>query len=116
MALFVMFGWTYLTDYAGVVAYLTKVGAPTPAAAGVLAILMEFFVGIALALGYYTRPLAALFALYTIGTGLIGHRYWSMSGTDVHVNYVHFFKNVSIAGGLLLLSVIGPGRYSLDRR
>ena len=29
---------------------------------------------------------------------------------------INFYKNVSIAGGLLLLSVAGPGRYSLDRR
>jgi putative oxidoreductase len=29
---------------------------------------------------------------------------------------INFYKNVSIAGGLLLLVIAGPGRYSLDKR
>jgi putative oxidoreductase len=29
---------------------------------------------------------------------------------------INFYKNVSIIGGLLLLSVTGPGKYSFDRR
>ena len=30
-----------------------------------------------------------------------------------HENFVNFYKNVSIAGGLLLLAIVGPGRYAL---
>ena len=29
---------------------------------------------------------------------------------------INFYKNVSIIGGLLLLALTGPGRYSLDRK
>ncbi len=29
---------------------------------------------------------------------------------------INFYKNVSIAGGMLLLCLIGPGKYSLDGR
>jgi putative oxidoreductase len=31
-------------------------------------------------------------------------------------NMINFYKNLAIIGGLLLLCVTGPGRYSLDRR
>jgi len=31
-------------------------------------------------------------------------------------NMINFYKNVSIVGGLLLLSVTGAGKYSIDRR
>jgi putative oxidoreductase len=31
-------------------------------------------------------------------------------------NMNNFYKNVSIAGGFLLLSVTGAGKYSIDRR
>jgi putative oxidoreductase len=39
-----------------------------------------------------------------------------MLGGERVDNMIHFYKNVSIAGALLLLSVTGPGRYSIDRR
>jgi putative oxidoreductase len=28
---------------------------------------------------------------------------------------INFYKNISIIGGLLLLFVTGPGKYSIDR-
>jgi len=29
---------------------------------------------------------------------------------------INFYKNISVMGGLLLLCVTGPGRYSIDRK
>lgn len=43
----------------------------------------------------------------------LGHRFWTMQGDKRHENFLNFFKNVSIAGGLILLAVAGPGRYAL---
>ena len=37
--------------------------------------LTVIFVGIAIVLGIFTRPLALLFCAFTLGTALIGHRY-----------------------------------------
>ena len=37
-----------------------------------------------------------------------------MDGADRTANAINFYKNISIIGGLLLLYVTGPGRYSLD--
>jgi putative oxidoreductase len=75
---------------------------------------LEFFVGIAIILGAYTRPLALLLALYTLGTALIAHHYWTMTGMEHFQNEIHFYKNISIIGGLLTLYVTGAGRYSID--
>lgn len=116
MALFLIFGWSKLTNFSGTVAYMAKVGAPVPMLSAIVAIVMEFFVGIALVLGVYTRPLALLFALYALGTGFIGHHYWTMTGAEQYANMINFYKNVSIVGGLLLLCAIGPGKYSIDRK
>jgi putative oxidoreductase len=52
---------------------------------------------------------------YTLGTALIGHRYWTMTGADYVDGMDSFYKNLSIMGGFLLLYVTGPGKYSLDR-
>lgn len=116
MALFVMFGWSKLTGFSGTVAYMTSTGAPAPELSAVIAVVMEFVVGIALVVGFYTRPLALLLALYTFGAGLIGHHFWNMTGAMQYDNMIHFYKNISVIGGLLLLCVTGAGKYSIDRR
>ncbi|MBC8732436.1 DoxX family protein [Paraburkholderia sp. UCT2] len=116
MVLFVMFGWSKLTGFAGTVAYMTSTGAPVPALSAVIAVVMELVVGIALLVGFFTRPLALLLAVYTLATAIIGHHYWNMTGAMQYDNMIHFYKNIGIIGGLLLLCVTGPGKYSFDRR
>lgn len=116
MILFVTAGWGKLTGFSGTVGYFTAIGAPLPAVAASVAILMEFFVGLALVVGFYTRPLALLMSLFVLGTAIIGHHFWNMVEPDKSANTIQFFKNMSIIGGLWLLSVTGPGRFSLDRR
>ncbi|MGF6593744.1 DoxX family protein [Pseudomonas sp. 2835] len=116
MILFVMSGWSKLTGFEGTVSYLASLGAPAPTVAAAVAVIMEFFVAIILILGFYTRPLAFLFALFVIGTALIGHPFWTMVEPAKAANTVQFFKNMSIVGGLLLLSVTGAGRFSVDGR
>lgn len=116
MVLFVMFGWSKLTGFAGTVAYMASTGAPVPGLSAAIAVVMEFVVGIALLVGFFTRPLALLLALYTLGTAIIGHHYWNMTGAVQYDNMIHFYKNISIIGGLLLLCVTGAGKYSIDRR
>ncbi|WCM24644.1 DoxX family protein [Paraburkholderia bryophila] len=116
MVLFVMFGWSKLTGFSGTVAYMTSSGAPVPELSAVIAVVMELVVGIALLVGFFTRPLALLLAVYTLGTAIIGHHYWNMTGAMQYDNMIHFYKNISIIGGLLLLAVTGAGKYSIDRR
>lgn len=116
MVLFVMSGWGKLTGFEGTVSYMTSIGAPVPTVAAAVAVVMEFFVGILLILGFYTRPLALLFALFVLGTALIGHQYWGMMEPERSINMIQFYKNLSIVGGLLLLAVTGAGRFSLDKR
>ena len=115
-ALFVLFGWTKLTGFGATVGYMASVGAPAPTLAAGIAVVMEFFVGLLIVAGFYTRPLAVLLALYTLGTAVIAHHFWSMTGAAQMENMIHFYKNVSIAGGLLALSIAGPGRMSVDRQ
>lgn len=116
MVLFLISGWAKLTGFSGTVAYLTAAGAPLPMVAAAVAVFMEVFAALALAIGFYTRPIAFLYALFVLGTALIAHHYWSMVDPDRAANMIHFYKNLSIIGGLLLLGVTGPGKYSMDRR
>nr|WP_241017564.1 DoxX family protein [Burkholderia sp. Ac-20349] len=116
MVLFVMFGWSKLTGFSGTVASMASSGVPAPELSTIIAVVMEFVVGIALVVGFHTRLLALLLALYTFGTAIVGHHYWNMTGTVQYDNMIHFYKNISIIGGLMLLCVTGAGRYSVDGR
>ncbi|UEP25610.1 DoxX family protein [Burkholderia ambifaria] len=116
MILFVLFGWQKLNGFSGTVAYMASTGAPSPELSAVIAVAVELVGGALIAVGFYTRPLALAFAVYTLATALIGHRYWALQGMDQYLAMINFYKNISIIGGLLLLAVAGPGRYSFDRK
>jgi hypothetical protein len=47
MILFVIFGWSKLTNFSGTVSYMAAEGTPVPTISAVIAIFMEFFVGLA---------------------------------------------------------------------
>jgi putative oxidoreductase len=114
VVLFLIFGWSKLTNYEAAVSYMATTGAPAPQIAAAIAIAIEFFVSIAILFGIFTRPLAVLMAVYTVATAVIGHHYWTMSGADQYSAEINFYKNASIVGGFLLLFVTGAGKYSLD--
>ena len=112
--LFLIFGWRKLRDYSGTVSQMVQLGVPTPILATIVAIFMELPVAFAVAVGGFTRPLAVLMALYALGTALIGHRYWTVKGASYVDSLDGFYKDLSIMGGFLLLSITGAGKYSID--
>jgi putative oxidoreductase len=114
VVLFLVFGWGKLTDYSGTVSYMAQTGAPLPAISAAVAIVVEVFVALAVALGAWARPLALLLALYTLATAFIGHPFWTMQGAAQFDGEINFYKNISIIGGFLLLYVTGAGKYSVD--
>ena len=116
MILFIKAGWSKLTGFPLTVQHFTHSGVPFPVLAACVAVAMEFFAGIAVVLGLLTRTLAIALAVYTLGTALLGHHYWTLQGRAQIDAEINFFKNVSIMGGFFLLYLTGAGRYSIDKR
>ena len=112
--LFLIFGWRKLRDFSGTVSQMAQLGVPTPVLAAAIATFMELPVAFAVAVGAFARPAALLMFFYTLGTALIGHRYWTITGPDRVDSMDGFYKNFSIMGGFLLLHITGAGRYSID--
>jgi putative oxidoreductase len=69
------------------------------------------FGAIAIILGWQTRVAALLLAGYALLAALIFHTNFANQ-----IEMIMFLKNVSIAGGYLLLVANGPGPLSIDRR
>jgi putative oxidoreductase len=80
--LFLIFGARKVRDYSGTLDQMVGLGLPMPIVATLGSIVMELPVASAVAIGAFTRPAAALMALYSLGTALIGHRYWSVEGPE----------------------------------
>jgi putative oxidoreductase len=112
--LFLIFGYRKLKDYSGTVSQMVQLGVPMPILAAAVATFMELPVAFAVAVGAFARPSALLMFFYTLGTALIGHRYWTITGPDRVDSLDGFYKNLSIMGGFLLLYIHGAGKYSID--
>jgi len=112
--LFLIFGWRKVRDYPGTVSQMVSDSLPMPELATGVAIFMELPVAFAVAVGAFTRPSALLMVFYTLGTSLVEHRYWTMSGVDQLDKMESFYKKLSIMGGFLLLYITGAGKYSVD--
>ena len=112
--LFLIFGYRKLKDYSGTVSQMVQLGVPMPILAAAVATFMELPAAFAVAVGAFARPSALLMFFYTLGTALIGHRYWTVTGPDRVDSMDGFYKNLSIMGGFLLLYIHGAGKYSID--
>ena len=109
--LFIPAGFGKLMGFAGTVGYITKVaGLPLPEVAAAIAIIVELGFGIALLLGFKTRWVALIMAIFTVATALFFHKFWA----DATQN-TQFFKNMAITGGLLAFAAFGAGRISIDK-
>lgn len=93
------------------ISYIQSAGLPLPAVALGLAILVEVGGSTALILGYRTRLVAAIMAAFTVVTAIAFHNNMADQG-----QFINFFKNIAMAGGLLQVIAFGAGRFSLDAR
>ena len=107
--LFLLSGLGKVGAYGATAAYMSSVGVPGVLLPVVIAI--EVLGALAVTLGWQTRITALLLAGYTLLTALVFHTNFADQ-----IEMIMFFKNVSIAGGFLLLVVNGAGQLSLDRR
>jgi putative oxidoreductase len=72
--------------------------------------------GLMLATGRLPRLAAAILAVSLVPTTLAGHRFWEADGDARASQRVHFLKNVSMLGGLILAATDTEGRPSLAWR
>jgi putative oxidoreductase len=113
--IFVLSGFQKLTGFSGVAAGIAGKGLPMPEVLAVLSVAIELGAGLLLLVGWKARWAALLLFLFTIPITLVFHNFWAMEGAEAAMNEIHFMKNVSIMGGMLLVAAFGPGRYSVDQ-
>jgi len=110
-AIFLLSGFAKLADPAGTAGYIQSVGLPLANLGVAAAAAVELIGGALLVLGYRARLAAAALALFSLATAVFFH-----SALGDQNQFIHFFKNVAMAGGLLQVIALGAGRFSLDAR
>jgi len=108
-AIFVVSGLGKLSAYAGTQAYMESSG--VPGALLPLVILVEVAAGLAIIFGWQTRLAALALAGFSIASAVLFH----FNFAD-QIQSIMFMKNLSIAGGLVILAANGAGAWSLDNR
>ena len=114
--LFITAGWGKLTNFSGTAGYIASHGLPMPPVLTALTILVELGGGLAILLGFFTRYAAIALAGFSILAGIFFHNYWALPADQVANMQIHFWKNVSIAGGFLSLAAFGAGAFSIDAK
>ena len=106
-SLFIISGVSKLFAYAGTQAYMESVGLPGALLPAVIA--FEIIAPLALVFGFYSRFAAFLLAGFSLVTAVVFH-----NNIADQIQFILLMKNVSIAGGLLLVVSQGPGVLSAN--
>ena len=114
--MFVGAGISKIGGFDGTVGYIASKGLPLPSLLAVATIVLEVLGGLALIVGWQTRWAALALALFTLAASVIFHNFWALPADQQMVQQLMFMKNLSVAGGMLVLAACGAGALSLDAR
>jgi len=106
--LFVHEGLTLAGSLDAALGAMAKLGVAAPLA--LAAIALQIAAGTALAFGFGTRFAAAALGLFCVATAVLFHTKFGIRN-----ELLHFQKDLSIAGGMLVLAACGAGTWSIDR-
>ena len=109
VAIFLSAGYAKLTHYDYMQGYMVSLGLPSWSMPFI--ILWELGGGLAILLGFFTRPVALLLAAFCVISGFLAH----LHPADQE-QMINFMKNVSMTGGFLYMAMTGAGAYSLDAK
>jgi putative oxidoreductase len=96
-SVFVGLGLSRLLAGAGVLP-----GGPVPVAALAFSV-FELVAGLAIMAGWKVRWVATVMAAFIFVDAFVAHPFWMVPAAEMHGQLLHFLKNLSTLGGLLLL-------------
>jgi putative oxidoreductase len=111
---FLSSAWALANGWDQTVQDMMHKGLPAAPLLLALALIVMLLGSLSLILGYQTRYGAMLLFAFVVLTSVAMHDFWLMHAPQQQAEYELFARNIAIAGGLLLLVGMGPGRFGLD--
>ena len=105
--IFILSGIAKISAFAGTQQYMAAAGVPGFLLPFVIA--LEVGGGLAILAGVFTRQAAVALALFSVASALLFH-----ANLADQNQFIHFMKNIAIAGGFLTLAANGAGAISID--
>lgn len=105
--IFILSGIAKISAYAGTQQYMAAAGVPGLLLPLVIA--LEVGGGLAILAGAFTRQAAIALALFSVASAALFH-----ANLADQNQFIHFMKNIAIAGGFLTLAAHGAGAISVD--
>jgi putative oxidoreductase len=105
--LFVIEAFSKIGNYAGAGRYMTAYGVPAELLPAVIA--LELGAGIMIMAGWYTRIAALALSAFCLAAAVIFHTEFSDGN-----QFVHFLKDIGLAGAFLVVWARGAGPFSVD--
>jgi len=106
---FILSGLSKLAAHDATVGYIGSVGLPFPQLGWLIALTIELAGGALLVVGFRTRIVALIVALFALATAIFFHHNFADQN-----QIIHFLKNIMIVGGLLQIVYFGAGAMSID--
>jgi|HubBroStandDraft_2_1064218.scaffolds.fasta_scaffold51216_2 putative oxidoreductase len=112
--------WLTSNNWHETLATMAEKNVPAAPLVLVLALAVMVLGGLALLFGFHTRHGAMLLFAFTIAAAVTMHDYWHIDPNTAHdahmAAYELFVREIAIAGALLFIVGIGPGRFAIDNR
>ena len=109
--MFIASGLQKFGNIAGTAGYVGSVGLPVPVLLAWGAAIFETVAGLAVLAGFMTAPASLLLAAFCVVSGILFHANFADQ-----MQTIMFMKNMTIAGGFLVLASAGAGSLSVDAR
>jgi putative oxidoreductase len=110
--IFLLSGLGKLAAWSGTVAYASSKGVPEFLLA--IATAVELLGAVSVVLGFKARWGALALLIFLVPVTLVFHNFWAAPAAQQQMEMVNFLKNLSIAGGLLIVFGRGAGAFSID--
>lgn len=79
-----------------------------------IATAFQFTGGIGVVVGYKARWSALALLIFLVPVTIVFHNFWAAPVNERQLETINFLKNLSIAGGTLIVFARGAGAFSID--
>lgn len=114
---FILPGIQKISDFEKMSEYMQAHDIPVISFLLPLTIFIQLSAGTALVIGYRGKIAAFLLAGLTFVISIYMHNFWAMEEGVARMHEMqNFIKNMAIMAGLLFVTALGTGKFSLDNR